>query len=89
MKLFKSVDERFEELGFKKTEQTKYNTTYEREVDKYEYVHIIDILHKADGNHIVFSSQKGVNKDGFSNAIGLTKQEMKLCIKKMKEMGFK
>jgi len=89
MKLFKSVDEKFEELGFKKTEQTEYGAYYEKEITEYKYVHAIDILPKASGNHIVISSQKGVNKDGFSNAVGLTKQEMKLCVKKMKEMGLR
>lgn len=88
MKLFKSIDDKFEELGFKKVDQTKYGAYYEKEIADYKYVHQIDILHKQSGRHIVISSQKDINKDGFSNAVGLTKLEMKLCIKKMKEMGF-
>lgn len=86
MKLFKSVDERFEELGFKKIEQTEYGAFYEKKIPEYKYVHTIDILPKSSGRHIVISSQKDVNKEGFNNAVGLTRQEMKLCIKKMREM---
>ena len=86
MKLFKSVDERFEELGFTKTYESKIVVTYEKEIKDYNYIQSIDICRKESGNHIVISGEKGINKDGFNNAVGLTKQEMKLCIKKMKEM---
>ena len=87
MKLFKSVDERFEELGFKKTYESKIVITYEKKIEEYNYIHSIEICKKSNGNNIVISGEKSVNKDGFNNAVGLTKQEMKLCIKKMREVG--
>lgn len=86
MKLFKNVDEKFEKLGFIKTYESKIAVTYEKKIEKYDYIQSIDICRKASGNHIVISGEKGINKDGFNNAVGLTKQEMKLCIKKMREM---
>lgn len=86
MKLIKSVDEKFERLGFIKTYESEIVVTYEKKIEKYDYIQSIDICRKESGNHIVISGEKSINKDGFNNAVGLTKQEMKLCIKKMKEM---
>lgn len=37
MKLFKSIDERFEEIGFKKIKEDKYGVEYERESKKHGY----------------------------------------------------
>ena len=33
MKLFKTVDEKFAEIGFVKVEENKYGVTYKRKVD--------------------------------------------------------
>lgn len=37
MKLFKSIDEKFKEIGFDKVDDDEYSVTYERKNDKYNY----------------------------------------------------
>lgn len=88
MKLFKSVDEKFKEIGFVKIEESEYGALYYRE-SKYKYTQYLHLLHKMDGQHIIQSYQKDINSDGFNNCVGLTIYETKLCIKKMKQMGLK
>lgn len=80
------IDKKFEKLGFKKTKEDKYGVGYERVVPKYEFIHCIDILHKASGRHLIMSYEKKVNNDGFSNMVGTSIQETKLILKKFKIM---
>ena len=91
MKLFKTVDEKFEEIGFKKLDESKFGATYERIVSKYKFVQIVDILHKKSGRHIVqsYDLNLGDTKKIGNTCVGLTMYEMKLCLKKMKQMGWK
>lgn len=91
MKLFKNIDQKFEEIGFVKTEETNYGAYYERNVKigAVAYTQELCLLHKRSGRHIIQSSEKGLNGDGFSNMVGLTMYEAKLCVKKMKEMGMR
>lgn len=89
MKLFKNVDEKFKEIGFIKVEETKYGAYYERYIEEYKYTQCLVLLHKSSGIHIIQSYQKGINKDWFSNMIGLSMYETKLALKKMKQMGYK
>ncbi len=89
MRLFKTVDEKFEELGFKKTYESKSVIEYTKFIEKFNFTHCIEILYKADGRHIALSYQQGINNDGFNNAVGLTYLESKLIYKKMKQMGWK
>ena len=46
MKIFKNVDEKFENIGFKKVKDDKCSVTYERYNGKYKYIQVLDILHK-------------------------------------------
>ena len=91
MKLFKSIDEKFAEIGFKKIREDEYGASYERYNEKYKYTQTLALLHKESGRHIVQSydnelvDQKGIG----STCVGLSAYEMKLCIKKMKQMGWK
>ena len=87
--MFKSIDKKFEEIGFVKTRENEYGATYEREDKKYKYVQVIEIMSKDSGRHIFQSYQKDVNKDGFNNVVGLTSYETKLVLKKMLKMGLK
>jgi len=89
MKLFKTIDEKFKDLGFIKTEDNKYIVEYEKEINKHGYIHVISLCHKANGNHIIQSYQQGCTKDGFSYMVGITPYEAKLCIKKMKQKGWR
>lgn len=54
---------------------------YEREITEYDYIQCLEITHKASGKHLIQSYQKGVNKDGFNNVVGLTYEETKLAMK--------
>ena len=89
MKLFKSVDKKFNEIGFIKTEESNFGVYYERPDKEFKYVQELCLLHKANGNHLIQSSQKEVNKDGYNNMVGLSMYEAKLSLKKMKQIGWK
>lgn len=90
MKLFnrKNNDERFAELGFTKIRENEYGVDYEKR-EEIGYIHVISILHKESGNHLIMSYQKDVNSGGFNNTVGLTFEEAKLAVNKMIEMRFK
>lgn len=88
MRLFKSIDEKFNEIGFIKTDENEYGIYYERKDEKYNYIHALDLLHKQNGRHIIQSYQK--NSVGeFSNMVGLTPYEAKLAVKKMGQKGWR
>ena len=75
MKLFKSIDERIERIGYKKIKEGKYGTSYEK-IEPQGYIHKVDICHKADGRHLMFS---------FTNSfdvVGLTYNELLLFVYK-------
>ena len=89
MKIFKSIDEKFEYIGFCKTREDAFGASYEKDLIELPYIHVIDIVHKANGYHLIQSYQRGVNSDGFNNMVGITSYEAKLCREKMKKMGWK
>lgn len=86
MKLFKSIDEKFEALGFKKIEESPVIVVYHR--PERGYVHELALCHKINGKHLIQSYQKGVNTDGFNNMVGLTPEEAKLACKKITQKGW-
>ena len=91
MKLFKTVDEKFAEIGFVKVEENEYGATYKRNVGKYNYTQTLALLHKASGKHLIHSYDDNLmdeQKIG-NTCVGLTMYEAKLCVKKMKQMGWK
>ena len=87
--MFKSVDNKFEEIGFKKASDDEHGVVYERECDcsMFKYTHVLAIEKKKSGHHLIFS----YDKDSFDNkkigncCVGLTGYEMKLALKKMKQ----
>ena len=89
MKLFKSTDEKFAEIGFVKVEEDKYGVTYERYVGS--FIQKLAMIHKSNGKHIVQSYDPTLfdNKLIGNTSVGLSMYEIKLCFKKMKEMGWK
>ncbi len=91
MKLFKSIDEKFSEIGFKKVEESPLFVRYQRYVKEYGFTQTLDLLHKASGRHIVQSYDINLmdEKKIGNTCVGLSIYEMKLCIKKMKQMGWK
>ena len=88
MGLFKSTDKKLEELGFIKVREDEYGVTYEKIISEYNYTHVIDICHKENGQHIILSYEKDINKNGLNNTVALTGYEAKLILKKMKELNF-
>lgn len=91
MKLFKTVDEKFKEIGFIKVQEDEYGVSYEKQHNSPKYLQRLDILHKSSGRHIVQSYDPYLMDDKKigNTGVGLTMYEMDLCIKKMKQMGWK
>ena len=91
MKLFKTVDEKFKDIGFIKIEENCFGARYGRYIKKFNYIQELDLSHKENGRHIVQSYDPDLTdrKNIGNTCVGLTMYEMKLCIKKMKEMGWK
>lgn len=92
MKLFKTIDEKFKEIGFVKVaEDKKYYAHYQRTDKEYSFVQTLYLCHKENGRHIVQSYDENLmDAKGIGNTcVGLTMYEMKLCVKKMKKMGWK
>jgi hypothetical protein len=81
---FKSVDERFAELGFFKVHESEYGARYEKRCAK--YVHVIAIVSKRTGKHVIQSYEKAVNKECFNNAVGMTELEASAALDKLREL---
>lgn len=82
------VDNAFRQLGFSKVEDGNIVVAYQKYDDDFDYMHRIELVHKANGNSLILSFQADVNKDGFNNTVGLTTKEAKLCAKKIKQKGW-
>lgn len=90
MKLFKSVDEKFADIGFVKVADNDYYVAYAREMPDEDFTHRLDIVRKATGRHLVQSYDKNAfDSDNVGNlCVGLTAYEMKLAMKKMRQKGW-
>ena len=86
MKLFKSVDDKLEAIGFKKIEESEDIVVYERQTPL--YVQMLELCRWTNGQNMIFSHQRGVNSDGFNNNVGLTVYEAHLASKKMWDKGW-
>lgn len=88
--MFKSIDKKFEEIGFIKVKEDKYGVSYERKDMYHNFTQVLDILHKTSGRHIVQSYDKDLtDTKGIGNTcVGLSYYEMKLVLKKMKQLGY-
>lgn len=88
--MFKSIDKKFEEIGFKKVSEDKYGARYERENWRHNFTQVLDILHKSNGRHVVQSYDKELmDVENIGNTcVGLTYYEMKLVLKKMRKLGY-
>ena len=85
--LFKSLDQKIADLGFKETRNDKYGIEYER--NNGAYIHKVVLLHKHNGKHIMQSYDPALIAPGYiGNACaGLTYKELVLFAKKMKQIG--
>lgn len=88
--MFKSIDKKFEEIGFIKVREDKYGARYDRKDEKYNYTQVLTILNKASGRHIVQSYDKDLmdSKMIGNTCVGLSYYEMKLVLKKMRKLGY-
>lgn len=89
--MFKNIDKKFEEIGFIKVKEDDYGVTYERkDAEHHFFTQVLDIIHKANGRHIVQSYDKDLKdvKNIGNTCVGLTYYEMKLVLKKMKKLGY-
>ena len=46
MKIFKNIDEKFEDIGFKKVKDGEYLVTYERYNGKYKDIQVLNICQR-------------------------------------------
>lgn len=91
MSFFKTIDDKFAELGFVKIEENCYGVIYERTNEQYNFTQVIHLAHKKNGRHIIQSYDKNLfdNKKIGNTCVGLSMYETKLCLKKMKKLGWK
>ena len=89
IKLFKNVDEKLADIGFKKIEENKHLCEYDRENNEFGYIQKVVIYYKKSGQHILQSyDPKLFDEEGIGNTcVGLTGYEMKLFLKKNEKDG--
>lgn len=90
IKLFKNVDERLADIGFKKIEENKHLCEYDKENREFGYVQKVIISYKESGQNTLqsYDVPNLFNNEGIGNTcVGLTGYEMNLFLKKMKKMG--
>ena len=87
--IFKSLDQKIADLGFKETKNDKYGIDYERNNGR--YIHKVALLHKANGKHILQSYDPAlIDSARIGNTcVGLSYRELVLFAKKMKRIGLK
>ena len=90
MKLFATTDDKFAALGYTKMRDDEFMVRYEKKADGFKYKKRIDILCKSSGHHIVqnYDPDLGDVKNIGNTCVGLQYEELKLCMKKMKEKGW-
>ena len=89
--MFKSIDNKIKKLGFIKIKENEHIIIYERFNTKYNYTQHVAIAHKIYGKPILQSYDKELfdTKKIGNTCVGLTYQEAKLFLKKMKRMELK
>ena len=89
--IFKSIDDKIEDLGFRLITDNKCLVIYERFDKKYNYRQVVSLCHKESGKHILQSYDPDLfdNKNIGNTCVGLTYKETKLFLKKMRKKGWK
>ena len=88
---FKTTLEKIERLGFKLTRQIEVNNhmveMYERYDKKYKFNQIVYISKKSSTDKwYIHSCEENCNSDGFNNCVALAEEEVKLFLKRIKEI---
>ena len=91
MRLFKSIDEKFADIGFEKIADNEYYVAYKRKDPVRKFTQCLDIIHKSSGHHLVQSYDEDLRdtKNIGNVCVGLTAREMKLALKKMSKKGWR
>ena len=89
MKLFKSVDEKIAAIGFEKIYESDSVVQYKRYNKTFNFCHIVEIIRKSNGRHLLQSYDAELTDDNHTGNVGcgLTGYEAKLFLKKMKQLG--
>lgn len=89
MKLFKTVDDKLADIGFINVREDKHGVVYERKDSEHDFTQSVTILHKSSGRHLLQSYDAELTDQKMigNTCIGLTGYEMKLFLKKMKQIG--
>ena len=85
-----NIDYELDKLGFKKLEDNEHHVRYEKNVEDCDFVHVVMLLHRNSGRHILQSYDRDLfdeKKIGNTN-VGLTYKELILFALKMKEKGW-
>ena len=82
----KKIDRKLLKLGFVKKIENNYGATYEKKNKKHNFIQEVGIVHKNSNKCVIFSYEKTINSDGLNNTIGLSTKEMKLFMKKCKQL---
>ena len=72
--MLKSTDKKLEEIGFKKVKEDKWAVVYERYNDTYNYMQVLTVIHRTDGNSIIQSYDKDTFDKRFKGHIVTGKQ---------------
>lgn len=89
MKLFKTIDDKLADIGFINIREDKYGVVYERKDNEHDFTQSVTILHKTSGRHLLQSYDAELTDQKMigNTCVGLTGYEMKLFLKKMKQVG--
>ena len=89
MKRFKTVDDKLADIGFGKIKEDQYGVRYKRKDDEHSFVQTVDIFYKTSGRHLLqsYDAELTDQKKIGNTCDGLTGYEMKLFLKKMKQIG--
>ena len=84
--VFKSIDRKIADLGFKEIRNDKYGIEYER--NNWNYIHKVVLLHKHNGQNILQSYDPALfDTETIGNTnVGLSYRELVLFTKKMKRL---
>ena len=83
----KRTDKKLEKLGFSKIEENEFGAIYKRHNEHYDQT--VALLHKNSGKHMIQSYDPNLcdTKNIGNTAVGLTYEENRLFLKKMRELG--
>jgi len=82
------ADRKFEKLGFVKVKESDLLVSYQRPVDVFGYVHVIELSHRKHIPNLMISYQQETNNDFFNNCVGVSSAIMRASLLKMFAMGF-